>query len=159
MRTTRHLLHAAVAVIVLCLVTPAAYASSGSGQPPNTGTSGPRMHGNNGSPPPVPPSLFTSPRRAPVFDFSPAPLLDSDVSLIDLLDSPIAFLALDVGGVPPDSNIGIDIDFDDVGGLTLDPAYPTELVGSPAAGAIPSPGALGLLALAALTLTGRRRRA
>ncbi len=157
MRTTRHPLHAAVAVLVLCLVTPATYASSGSGVPPNTGTTGPSMHGNNGSPPQVPPSLFTSPRRAPVFEFSPAPRLDSYVSLIDLLDSPIAFLALDVGGVPPDSNI--DIDFDDLGGLTLDPAYPTELVGSPAAGAIPSPGALGLLALAALTLTGRRRRA
>ena len=149
MRTTRHLLHAAVAVLALCLVTPAA---------PSTGTSGPIMHGNNGSPPPLS-SLFTSPRRGPVFDFSPALLLNSDVSLIDLLDSPIAFLALDAGGVPPDSNIDIDIDFDDLGGLTLDPAYPTELVGSPAAGAIPSPGALGLLALAALTLRRRRRRA
>jgi len=118
------------------------------------------MHGNNGSPPP-PWSLFTSPRRRPVFEFSPAPLLDSDVSLIDLLDSPIAFLALDAGGVPSDSNIDIDIDidFDDLGGLTPDPAYPTELVGSPAAGAIPSPGALGLLALAALTVRRRRRRA
>jgi len=158
MRTTRHLLHAAVAVLVLCLVTPAAYASAGSGEPPNTGTSGPSMHGNNGSPPP-PWSLFTSPRRRPVFEFSPAPLLDSDVALIDLLDSPIAFLALDAGGVPSDSNIDIDIDFDDLGGLTPNPAYPTELVGSPAAGAIPSPGALGLLALAALTVRRRRRRA
>ncbi len=155
MRTTRHLLHAAVAVLVLCLVAPAAY--SAESDDPTDVVDDPIMHGNNGSPPPVPPSLFTSPRRAPVFEFSPAPLLDSDVSLIDLLDSPIAFLALDVGGVPPDSNI--DIDFDDLGGLTLDPAYPTELVGSPAAGAIPSPGALGLLALAALTLRGRRRRA
>ncbi len=156
MRTTRHPFHAAVAVLVLCLVTPAAYAGTGSGAPPNTGTTDPSMHGNNGSPPPLS-SLFTSPRRGPVFDFSPALLLDSDVSLIDLLDSPIAFLALDVGGVPPDSNI--DIDFDDLGGLTLDPASPTELVGSPAAGAIPSPGALGLLALAALTLRRRRSRA
>ncbi len=157
MRTTRHPLHAAVAVLVLCLVTPATYAGTGSGVPPNTGASGPSMHGNNGSPPPVPPSLFTSPRRAPVFEFSPAPLLSPDVSLIDLLDSPIAFLAVDAGGVPPDSNI--DIDFDDLGGLILDPADPTVLVGSPAAGTVPSPGALGLLALAALTLRGRRRRA
>ncbi len=157
MRTTRHLLHAAVAVLVLCLVAPAASAS-GSDEPPDVGESDPIMHGNNGSPTP-PGSLFDPPPKVPVFGFSRAPLLDFGVSLIDLLDSPIAFLALDAGGVPPDSNIDIDIDFDVLGGLALDPAYPTELVGSPAAGAIPSPGALGLLALAALTLRRRRSRA
>ena len=155
MRTTRHLLHAAVAVLVLCLVAPAAY-SAESDDPTDVGESNPIMHGNNGSPTP-PGSLFDPPPKVPVFGFSRAPLLDFGVSLIDLLDSPIAFLALDAGGVPPDSNI--DIDFDDLGGLTLDPAYPTELVGSPAAGAIPSPGALGLLALAVLTVRRRRRRA
>ncbi len=152
MRTTRDLLHAAVAVLVLCLVAPAAY-SAESDDP--TDVVDPLMHGNNGSPTP-PGSLFDPPTRVPVLP-SQKPLLDSGVSLIDLLDSPITFLPFDAGGVPVAPMI--DFDFGDLGGLPLDPAHPTALVGSPAAGAVPSPGALGLLALAALTLRGRRRRA
>ncbi len=172
MRTARGPFQAAVAVLFLCSVAPAVHAGSDSWSerepirdfmswnlpiesPPEHG---PVLHGNNGSPT-TPTSVFDSSPPVTVLDISSPGRFRSGVPWRDLLDSPGTFLAFDAGKVAPDSLIVHDFDdFDDFGGFSLGPVASKGFVDSPAAGAIPAPGTLALLALAALTLRGRRRR-
>ncbi len=171
MRTARGPFQAAVAVLFLCSVAPAVHAGSDSWSDREpirdfsswnlpfefTPESGPVLHGNNGSPT-TPTGVFDSPPVTVIDIFLPG-RFRSGVPWRNLLDSPVTFLALDAGRVALDSLIVHDFDdFDDFGGFSLGPVASKGFVDSPAAGAIPAPGTLALLALAALTLRGRRRR-